>query len=97
MLNGVDPGLVDTIEQTAAAVPGVQVVDAVQLRWEGHRLRGELAIGVDPGLDVAAAHQLAHEVEHELLHQLPHLDAMVVHPEPVGPAREASHRLLSAC
>lgn len=77
----------------AAAVGGVRGVDDVRLRWEGHRLRGELTIAVDPTLAVAAGHAIAHEVEHELLHGIMHLDAMSVHVEPVGGPRSQAHAI----
>jgi cation diffusion facilitator family transporter len=91
LMNGVDPALVDRLESEAVRVPGVNSVHSVQVRWEGHRLQADLAIGVPATLDVVEAHQLAHEVEHELLHHIPHLDAAAVHVEPDGPERDAAH------
>jgi len=91
LMNGVDPALVDRIEQEAGHTAGVRGVHQVQVRWEGHRLRAELAIGIDPGLDVTAAHVVAHDVEHDLLQHIAHLDAAVVHVEPDPQEADAAH------
>ena len=81
-MNGVDPALVDQLEAEAAQVPGVAGVHAVQVRWEGHRLFADLAIGVSPHLRITEAHTLAHTVEHDLLDHLAHLENITVHVEP---------------
>ena len=86
-MNGVDPRLVDRIQQEAALVPGVATVREVQVRWEGHRLHADLAVGVSPLLSITEAHALAHTVEHELLHHIAHLDHVNVHVEPEDPSR----------
>ena len=90
-MSGVDPALVDHIEREAREVPGVTSVRRVQVRWEGHRLQADLAIGVPPTLGIIETHQLAHAVEHELLHHIPHLGAAAVHIEPDSPERKAAH------
>lgn len=82
---GVDPHLVDQIEHAAAHTAAVSSVHDIRVRWEGHRLRADLAGSVDPSLNVAEAHRLAHAVEHELVQTVPHLDAAVIHVEPNGP------------
>jgi cation diffusion facilitator family transporter len=91
LMNGVDPALVDRIEEEAAHTAGVRGVHQVQVRWEGHRLRADLAIGVDPSLDVTRAHAVAHDVEHDLLHHIAHLDTAAVHVEPDPDAAGAAH------
>jgi cation diffusion facilitator family transporter len=91
LMNGVDPTLVDRIEHVAAHAQGVMAVHDVRVRWEGHRLQADLAVSVDPALNVTNAHEIAHGVEHELLHRISHLDAAAVHVEPDGPARDDAH------
>jgi cation diffusion facilitator family transporter len=91
LMNGVDPRLVDRIEATAAGVPEVAAVREVQVRWEGHRLYADLAIGVSPTLVVTEAHAIAHAVERELLEHISHLEHVTVHVEPAGPTRDAAH------
>ena len=92
LMNGVDPALVDHIEQIAVHAPGVSSVEQVKVRWEGHRLRADLDITVPPARTVADGHDVAHRVEHELLHHVAHLDAASVHVEPASPERDAAHR-----
>lgn len=91
LMNGVDPALVDRIEREAGHTPGVLGVRQVQVRWEGHRLRADLAIQVDPALTVTEAHAVAHTLEHELLHHIAHLDGAAVHVEPDFEAAGAAH------
>lgn len=95
LMNGVDPHLVDRLEHKAAQVPGVAAVHEVQVRWEGHRLYADLAIGVSPNLAITEAHAIAHAAEHELLHHIAHLDHVTVHVEPDGPSRGSLHADLS--
>ncbi len=95
LMNSVDPSLVDRLEEQAAQVPGVAAVHEVQVRWEGHRLHSDLAIGVSPSLGIAEAHAVAHAVEHELLHHIAHLDHVAVHVEPEDASRDSAHADLS--
>ncbi len=90
LLNGVDPAIPDRMERAALAIDEVSSVGSVQVRWEGHRLRGEMSISVDPTLSVDYAHDLAHDVEAGLQRAIAHLDAVTVHVEPEMGGR--SHR-----
>jgi cation diffusion facilitator family transporter len=92
LMDGVDPHLVDTAESSIRAVPGVLDVDELRLRWTGHRLRAEVGIAVDPGMDVVAAHEVATSVQHRLLHDVPRLVAATVH---VGPHGGDHHAVLA--
>jgi cation diffusion facilitator family transporter len=91
LMNGIDPRLVERLERTAAQVPDVVAVHDAQMRWEGHRLYADLAIGVAPTLSITEAHAVAHAVEHDLLHEIAHLEQVTVHTEPENPARDAVH------
>jgi cation diffusion facilitator family transporter len=91
LMNGVDPALVDRIEHEASHTPDVLGVRQVEVRWEGHRLRADLVIGVDRALTITQAHAVAHDVEHELLHHIAHLDGAAVHVEPDLDAAAAAH------
>ena len=46
LMDAVDPVLVNQVEATLRATPGVLDVGAVQLRWIGHQLRAECDIAV---------------------------------------------------
>jgi cation diffusion facilitator family transporter len=82
LLDGVDPALVDTAEQTLAARPGVRAVRNVRMRWIGHRLHADAELDVDPTLNLAQAHRIAHEAEHELTHAVPKLSTALIHAYP---------------
>jgi cation diffusion facilitator family transporter len=82
LMDAVDPALVDQVEATLRATPGVIDVGAVQLRWIGHRLRAECDIAVPADLTVLAAHAVAVEAEHRLMHAVPRLTSAIVHTDP---------------
>ncbi|MGH9222439.1 MAG: cation diffusion facilitator family transporter [Acidimicrobiales bacterium] len=82
LLDAVQPELVDQAEKIVAAVPGVQTVGELRIRWIGHRLQAETRIVVDRDLDVAQAHGIAEDAHHALLHELPMLASAVVHLDP---------------
>ncbi len=94
LMDAVDPQLVDVMEETAMAVPGVYAVKEPHLRWIGHALWGEMLIEVDGDLPTVASHQIAEEVRHGLFHALPRLRSMTVHvdPRPDGHP-DPNHRL----
>ncbi|HYV76858.1 MAG TPA: cation diffusion facilitator family transporter, partial [Streptosporangiaceae bacterium] len=73
LMDAADPALVDQVEQTLRATPGVLGVGAVRLRWIGHHLRAECEVIVDAGVSAVQAHQVAVSAEHNLLHALPRL------------------------
>jgi cation diffusion facilitator family transporter len=75
LMDAVDPALVDQVEQTLRATPGVLGVGQVRLRWIGHHLRAECEVIVDAGASAVQAHQVAVGAEHNLLHALPRLAA----------------------
>ena len=82
LMDAVEPELVDVAEAALRAVPGVQDVGALRLRWLGHRLRAETDITVASNLSVAEGHAIAADAEHELLHAVSRLDAATVHVNP---------------
>lgn len=82
LLDGTDDRTILLLEETAAAVPGVEHVTSAKARWTGHVLNAELEIQVDPSLTVEAGHRIAEEVEHALLHRLPRLAGATVHVDP---------------
>ena len=82
LMDAVDPDLVDAAQAALTQVPGVQGVDAVRLRWIGHRMRAEADITVDRALTVVDAHAISDHAQHRLIHQVPRLDAATVHVNP---------------
>lgn len=84
LMDAVDPDLVDRTGVALADTPGVVGVDAVRLRWIGHRLHAEVAVVVDGELALVAAHDIAEDARHRLLHELPKLRGAIVHVSPSG-------------
>ena len=96
MLDAVDPALVDRAKRAVRAVPGVDRVGELRLRWIGHRLRAELAVVVDGEATLRQAHAIAVEAEHALLHALPKLSAALVHADPTpAPGERDPHLTLA--
>ena len=94
LMDGVDPQLVAAAETVLSETPGVVAVEAVRVRWVGHRLRVEAAVAVDPALSVVEAHHIATEAHHRLLHQVPKLSEATIHVSPDGPDGEQHHAAL---
>lgn len=93
LMDAVEPELVDSIERTAAAVPGVEDVHDVRVRWLGHKLSAELHATVDETLPTFASHAIAEEARHQLLHALPRLGVVTVHVDPCGHSGTDHHSL----
>jgi cation diffusion facilitator family transporter len=82
LMDAVEPELVDQVEAVTRAVPGVQDIGPVRLRWVGHALEATLSVTVDCELTVAQGHDVAEEVRHHLLHQVRRLDSVLIHVDP---------------
>jgi cation diffusion facilitator family transporter len=95
LMDAVDPALVDQVEDSLRATPGVLGVGQVRLRWIGHQLRAECEIVVDAGASAIAAHQVSVSAEHHLLHALPRLAAALVHADPQALADADYHAVLA--
>lgn len=95
LMDAVDPELVDQAEAVLLQVPGVQDVEAVRLRWVGHRIRSEASLIVGGELSLVDAHAIAADAHHRLLHGVPRLVAATVHTSPSGPDGRAHHEQLA--
>jgi cation diffusion facilitator family transporter len=96
LMDAVDPALVDRVEQTLHATPGVLDVGQVRLRWIGHHLRAECEVIVDADASAVQTHQVAVNAEHALLHALPRLTAALVHADPQAQAGADHHAALAS-
>ena len=96
LMDAVDPALVDQVERTLRATPGVLDVGEVRLRWIGHQLRAECEVIVGAGTSAIQAHQAAVDAEHNLLHALPRLAAALVHADPQAPPGADHHAVLAS-
>ena len=93
ILDGVDPEVIDEINETARHTQGVEDVTEVRVRWLGHRLHGEVNIAVSPELSVEKGHEIAMEVERRLLHSLRYLSNATIHVDPENASGEVHHRI----
>jgi divalent metal cation (Fe/Co/Zn/Cd) transporter len=97
LMDAVDPQVLEAVESSLAATPGVLEVGEVRVRWIGHALRAECEVLVDEGLTVVAGHDIAHDAEDRLLRDVRRLTAAIVHagPErtpPAGQSRASTSR-----
>jgi quercetin dioxygenase-like cupin family protein len=95
-MDAVDPALSQKMEQAARAVPGVVDVYDVSVRWIGHRLRGELRVGVDDKSTLAQGHKISEEVQHELMHAVPELVDVTIHMDPLRDGSGSAYHELTA-
>ncbi|MEV6415147.1 cation diffusion facilitator family transporter [Kribbella sp. NPDC051718] len=86
LMDAVDPSSIDAAETALAALPGVESVIRVRMRWIGHELHADVDLVVGAA-DSAEAHRLAHDAEHELTHAVPRLRTAVVHAYPADTAQ----------
>lgn len=78
LLDGVDPRIVDEIEETARGVEGVSEVSEIKARWVGHALHAQFSIGVKSALSVGDREKIAGEVNHQLHHNVAHLSDAII-------------------
>ncbi|MDQ4039831.1 MAG: cation diffusion facilitator family transporter [Actinomycetota bacterium] len=83
LMDGVESGVVDEMAAVASRVDGVVGVGRVRARWSGHRMEADANIAVDSRLTMIEGHAVAEQVEHELLHKIPHMEAVIVHLNPM--------------
>ena len=93
LLDGVDPELVDRVEQVLTGVEGVDQVERVRIRWEGHQLQAEATVVSDAKLALAAAHAIVERAHHELLHEVPRLTEALIHSDPGMGGMATGHEL----
>jgi len=95
LMDAVDPGLYDAAEVALLAVPGVDGVEQLRLRWVGHRILVEAGVEAAAGLSLVHAHAIATEAHHQLLHDVPRVVGATIHVSPGGEAGRAQHALLA--
>jgi cation diffusion facilitator family transporter len=73
MLDGVEAGTIEEINQIAERVTGVEGVIEAKARWLGHGLYADVMILVDDRLPLSAANEIAGALERELHARIPAL------------------------
>lgn len=82
VMDAIDPEVVHEIEHLAESIPGVVTLHDIKARWLGHRIVGEIHLGLVGSLTLIEAHRIAEEVRHKLLHEIPNLADVIVHTDP---------------
>lgn len=90
ILDGVEPGLIDRAERQVRAVPGVVDIIYLRARWSGHSVLAEVAISVDPELNVAEGNAISNQVDGALRHAITKLRSATIR---VEPARDHGSRV----
>jgi cation diffusion facilitator family transporter len=78
LMDGVDPTIVDQIEQYAGDVPGVAAVRGIRARWIGHQLQADVAIALDDGQSAEDSAMVTLAVRRALLSHVRHLRVLSV-------------------
>ncbi len=82
LMDGVDPMIVDRIEQYAGDVRGVEQVESIHVRWLGHRLHPEVGVALGDDLSLWEAIGITDAVRRALLANVRHLASVNVLVEP---------------
>jgi cation diffusion facilitator family transporter len=84
LLDGVEPAIVDEVDETISGIDQVEDITDLRLRWQGHQLSVAASIAVNPEMTVEDGHDVAHDVEHALHHRFTFPVQAIVHIEPYG-------------
>ena len=84
MMDAVEPEVVDSLERSAAGVPGVEGVRAVRARWVGHRVYSEVEIGVEDNASASEVARIRQQLLAEAKRAVPKLERLVVEVTPSG-------------
>ena len=74
---------------TALEQPGVQGVELLRTRMFGNRVYVDLEIAADPGLTLAAAHEIAEQVHDAIEQTYPEVKHIMVHVNPAKDRQQA--------
>ncbi|HEV7280984.1 MAG TPA: cation diffusion facilitator family transporter [Pirellulaceae bacterium] len=77
-----EPGFVDRVRRSAAAVPGVRAVEKLYVRKTGLEYLADIHVQVDAKLTVAEGHTIGHHVKDRLVAEFDVLRDVLVHLEP---------------
>jgi len=83
LMDAVDPGIVDRIEQYASEVRGVERVDSIRVRWVGNQLQGEIGIALAGTPSLAESQDTVGKVRAVLLSQVRHLSLVTIEVVPL--------------
>jgi cation diffusion facilitator family transporter len=76
------PEMIERVREAATEVPGVLGVDKTFARKTGFQYHVDLHVEVDPGLTVAASHEIAGQVRRRVRERVSWVADVLVHVEP---------------
>lgn len=82
MMDAVDPHLVEHVEAHVMAVDGVLAIEALRLRWVGHRMYGVALVQVGANVTFAASQEITRTVQREARQVIPQLEELTVQVTP---------------
>jgi divalent metal cation (Fe/Co/Zn/Cd) transporter len=77
-----DDEIAGEVASIPRAIPGVQSLGELRVRWLGRQAEVRLVVHVSPSMPMAEAHELAHRVQTQLRAQLPDAREIMVEPAP---------------
>ena len=79
LLDGIEPAILNEVEQAPLHVAGVEGVHEARARWLGHKVHADLHVIVDPELSVAESHAIVERVQSALADRVPSFGEATVH------------------
>ncbi|MGC0371271.1 cation diffusion facilitator family transporter [Microbacterium sp. SLBN-111] len=91
LLDGVEPELVDRVAHALDQVDGIDRVDRIRLRWNGHRLEGDAILTVDSRASRAQLDKVSVNATRSVRDHLPNVDEFLVSTHAVPPGQKPPH------
>ncbi len=89
LLDGIEPEVLDRLRhEVEHGVATAATVQQVKGRWLVHRLHGEVTLGIEANLSVAAGAAIAAQLKAHLHEQLPYLAEVTIQIQPQVPAEQ---------
>ena len=81
IMDAVDPHLVEHVDTHVRGIEGVAAIEALRLRWVGHRMYGVLKLRVAPGTTLEESQRIVAAAQREAAHVIPQMDELTVQVE----------------
>jgi len=91
LLDGVEPEVIDKVQNIAESVEGVYEITDLRVRWIGHRLHAEINASVSQSLSVEEGHEIANAIREKLLENFSYLSGTTIHVDPLTASGECCH------
>ena len=78
IMDAVDPHLVEHVDTHVRGIEGVAAIEALRMRWVGHRMYGVLKVRVAPGTTLEESQRIVAAAQREAAHVIPQMDELTV-------------------